>query len=219
MQVATDSVKDLNDNKIRAIACKIVENLVQRSIDRSGWNERWECEKYFVRYLVDDVVEEIFSFTPLDVDASVFMAAGFMSQLCEEWEIEDLSQIVDEIAHGYMGAVDYLVRYKHKLPKLIKTSELPNYSFGPIKTLAKGKSAPIDAFTEVTWWMMVCAMVRLSCDLPAGGNCLIIRDLIATPDVFHQLGEKISEEQLTMMMQNPGRARLRVAEMETIMVH
>jgi hypothetical protein len=83
------------------------------------WDERWKADRYLVSYRIGSV-EEMFSFTPGEIEGAIGAASRC---LIEQAQASSGRMILPEliIDAGRVGQnlVEYMVRRKHRLPKVL----------------------------------------------------------------------------------------------------
>jgi hypothetical protein len=161
---------------IDRMATLIEEHLKSAFLDDpSEWSDRWREARYFVVYRIGDV-QETFSFVPGEVAESIESAAVQWLMLPPM----DVSEAVEKMRRYYVGAAEYFVRYKHRLPIVhdLLTADRKRL----VRSLVRNDPSRWTEGEEFIWSLMVFAFVTRLLSQPAGANCLIVDDVRVNAD-------------------------------------
>jgi hypothetical protein len=180
MTYAVDPVRGMNAGPVAPdidrMAILIEEHLKSAYLDDpSDWSDRWKDDRYFVVYRIGDV-QETFSFVPGEVAEAIESAAV-------QWLLlppMDVGEAIDKMRRYYVGAAEYFVRYKHRLPIVhdLLTADRKRL----VRSLVKNDPSRRSEDEAFIWSLMVFAFVTRLLSQPAGANCLIIDDVRVNAD-------------------------------------
>jgi hypothetical protein len=176
MSPSLDALDPTREHEVKEIRDYEVPRLVGQELKDhffTDWNERWKSHCYHVVYRIGEV-EEAFSFTPDEIDGAIEAAARQFVGASKRGLRMDLTCLIDWIGREDQNLVEYMVRRKHRLPKVLNPP--PENIKHAIRALTRSGCVPQDEWQQVVRSMMVFGLVMWFLGRPADHDYLEVTD-------------------------------------------
>ncbi len=159
---------------------RFIKKVLTNGAEMAAFDAHWTHQKYFLAYRIG-IIEEMISFTPEEIQASIsVMAKSAVEHLVRMGSkdrllippVEWLVALLEGAQIHYMGAVEYYVRNKHRLP--MPRALIDKAERRLMKSLfRKGRSSRRED-ALVMWSMIVFAAAKEL--VSTTNNCLVVED-------------------------------------------
>ena len=148
-----------------------------------AFDKHWKLPAYHLIYRID-AVEEVFSFSPADIEDAVQQAAVLCVEnvLTSPTLLRDASAMplfmtyLSEMQRHFIGAVEYYVRRRHRLPITCRWGSKIDRKH--VNRLRKTPCPSVGSLERAMWLLMIFSCLGKL--LESKDNCVVVNDFIPT---------------------------------------